>query len=422
MEPVLEILLEILRILRFSRDCIKRFPGRGASLLALLGRKLTAWWRFWRRKLGSHGGRKKVVKRPFVGTESGGSAVVGGYVIAASSVPPSASHPSLHERTDGQHQLATVVYPASTGTHHWQAPPVIDTLSVDHPYGHNPTQPLGTRGLVNRSTGNLSATSIQSRGSDRLSIRTTSYDSIRATHGRPSRLPSPRAPYRQFGRSPDPSRSRERLTRPNSRPNTPSTRPHTPSTRPHTPSTRPHTPSTRPHTPLDPSHLEITTTNLPFVAHGNSRASPFVPPSGSSAYTHQPLSPPTSNEVRRGQTSTKFVVKVQNPSTESLPSTPLTTNPITDESLTMESATAYSSPGSLVVNQHDEPIPGSTTPSNVAALDHNLPEFQVLPASVQPINSEDIPRYTKYALMQVEYTILSPHPHISLQTTRGDTL
>jgi hypothetical protein len=55
----------ILIVLRFARDYIKRFPG-GASLLALLGRKLTAWWRFWRGKLGSYGGRKPA-RRPFVG-------------------------------------------------------------------------------------------------------------------------------------------------------------------------------------------------------------------------------------------------------------------------------------------------------------------------------------------------------------------
>ena len=282
MAPVLNVLLEILRILRVAREYIKRFPGRGASLLALLGRKLTAWWRFWRGKLGSHGGRKPT-KRPFVGTEassysvSGGSTAVGGYVVAASSVPPSASHPSLHERTDGQQQQqGTVVYPVSTH------PPVIASLSVDHPYGHNPPQALGTRGF-DRSSGNLSAASIQSRASDRFSIITTSRDSIRATHGQPSRLP--RAAHRQFGRGPDPSRSRERLTRPSSRPNTP---------------------STRPHTPPNPPHLEIITTNLPSAAHGNGRLSPLPPPSASSAYTHQPLSPPTSNEIRRENVFDEF--------------------------------------------------------------------------------------------------------------------
>jgi hypothetical protein len=393
MAPVLDVLLDILRILRFARDYIKRFPGRGASLLALLGRKLAAWWRFWRGKLGSHGGRKPA-KRPFVGTEassysvSGGSTAVGGYVVAASSVPPSASHPSLHERTDGQQQqLGTVAYPV--GTHH----PVIASLSVDHPYGHHPPHALGTRGF-HHSSGNLSAASIQSRASDRFSIITTSRDSIRSTHGQPSRLP--RAAHRQFGRGPDPSRSRERLTRPSSRPNTP---------------------STRPYTPPNPPHLEIITTNIPSAAHGNGRVSPLAPPSATSAHTHQPLSP-TSNEVRRRMSSTSFVVDVQNPSTESLPISPSTTNPpATEEPLPMESTTAHSSPDSPVLDQHDEP-PGSPTSSNPATLDYYVPDGRF----VQLINSDQIPRYTKDAFMQVEYTTLSPHPYISLQTPRGDTL
>ena len=301
MAMILNVLLDILRILRFARDYIRRFPGRGAYLLALIGRKLTAWWRFWSRKLGSYGGQKPA-KRPFVpvGTEleassysdsmSRGSAVTGGYVVAASYVPPSASHPSLHEqRTDGQQQLPTVAHPVSTH------PPVIASLSADHPYGHNPSP----RGLVHRSSGNLSAASIQSRASDRYSYITTSRDSIRSTNGQPSRLP--RAAHRQFGRGPDPSRSRERTTRPSSRPNTP---------------------SSRPHTPPNPPRLEIIT-NLPS---GNGRVSPVVLPSASSNYTQQPLSPPTSNEVRRRQTST-IMVDVQNPSTESLPISPSTWKP-----------------------------------------------------------------------------------------------
>jgi hypothetical protein len=344
----LNVLLEILRILRFARDCIKQFPG-GASLLALLGRKLTAWWRFWHGNLGSyHDGGQKPVKRPFIGTEassysvSGGSAVVG-CVVAASYVPPSASRLSLvHERTDGQQQLTTVEHPV--GTH----PPVIASLSR-----------------------NLSAASIQSRASERFSIITTSRYSIRTTHGQPPRLP--RAIHRQFGRGPDPLRTRERPTRPSSRPNTPSTRPHIAPSAP---------------------RFEIITTTLPSAAHR------------------------TSNEVRRGQSSTSFVVDIQSPSAESIPITPSTTNPITDDPHAMESATAHSSPDSPVVVQHDGPVPGSPTPFNAATLYDDLPEGRF----VQLINSDQIPRYTKDAFMQVEYTILSPYPYISLQTSHGDNL
>ena len=387
MPPVLKVLLEIQRILRFAGDYIKRFPGRGVYLLTLLGRKLAAWWRFWSGKLGSYGGRKPA-GRPSVGTEassysvSGSSAVVGGYVVAASYVPSSASHPSLHEHTDGQH-LSTVAHPG--GTH----PPVIAsaTLSVNHPHGHIPHHhSLGTRDLADHSSVNLSIASIQSRASDRLSIITTSRDSIRATHGQPSRLP--RAAYRQFGRGPDPSRSRDRSTRPN-------------------------TPSSRPHSPSNPPRLEVITTNLPSVVHGSGRISPLVLTSATSTYAHQPLSPPN-----RRQSST-YIVDVQNPSTDSLPMSPSANNPpITEEPHAIESATAHSSPDAPVGDHHDELVPGSPISSNGEAVDYFLPDGRF----VQLINSDQIPRYTKDALMQVQYTVLLTHPYISLQTSRGDTL
>jgi hypothetical protein len=53
-------------------------------------------------------------------------------------------------------------------------------------------------------------------------------------------------------------------------------------------------------------------------------------------------------------------------------------------------------------------------PSNAATLDYYVPDGRF----VQLINSDQVPRYTKDALMQVEYIILLPHPHISLQTSR----
>jgi hypothetical protein len=281
-------------------------------------------------------------------------------VVAASSVPPSSSHSSLREHTDEQ-QLATVASVYPIGTH--PSPVIASSLSVDHPHGS--PQPIGTSGL-NRSSGSLSAASSQSRASDRFSIITTSRDSIRATRGQPSRLP--RATHRQFGRGPDPSRSRER------------------------PPTRP---SSRPNTPSNSSRLEIITTNLPSAAHETGRVSPLVPPSASSAHTHQPPSPPTSNEVRRRRSSTIFVVDIQNPSTESLPITPSTiSQPITEEPLAMESTTALSLHDIAVVDQHDEPVPGSPTSSNAATLD-TVPDGRF----VQLINSDQTPRYQRDALM-----------------------
>jgi len=121
----------------------------------------------------------------------------------------------------------------------------------------------------------------------------------------------------------------------------------------------------------------------------------------------------------------RFVVDVQNASTELLPISPSATNLIADEPLAMESATAHSPPIYplpplllSLVDQHDKPVPGLPTSSNAEILNYILPEGRF----VRPINSDQISRHNKDALMQVDYTVLSPHPHISLQTSRGDNL
>jgi hypothetical protein len=76
-------------------------------------------------------------------------------------------------------------------------------------------------------------------------------------------------------------------------------------------------------------------------------------------------------------------VDVQNPSTESLSIPPSILNlPISEEPLAIDS-------------DHDESVPGSPTSSNAATLDYYLPEGRI----VQPINSEQIPRYTKEAVI-----------------------
>jgi hypothetical protein len=376
MALALRALLELLRIIRIVRNCIRRFPDRGASLLAFLGRKLkllNTWWRFRLEIFG----RPKPAERRFLGTEASSySAVAGEYVVAASYVPPSASHPSLHEHTE--RQPATVAQAAQTGSVH---PPVLGTLSVNHPYVSNPPgghphlpDPLGGRsGLGNRSTGNLSAVSIRSRASDRYSIITNSRESIRSTHGQPSSR-HPRATHHQFGRGPDParvpSRSRERPTRPS-------------------------TPATRPHTPIHsihPPRLEIITA-LPS-SHGDGNASRVVQPSASSSYTHEPLSAPPTSETR-GRRSSTIVVDIQNPSTDSLAMSPSANPPqITDEPSDMESSTIHSSPDSPAGDLLNEPSLGSPMSSNHPTLeDFSLPEGRF----VQLINSDQIPRYTKNA-------------------------
>ena len=426
--------LEFLRILRFARNCIKRVPSRGpgtaslASLLALLGRKLIIWWRFWF-------GHPKSAERPSLGSQassysvSGGSAVVREYVIAASYVPavPSASNPSLHGRTDEQPVTQIAVQTAGVRSHL----PVLESLSADDLRDQSPLHPLDGRSFAtgNRSSGNLSTISIASLASDRFSIITNSRVPLRAARGQPSRLPRasrrtsanstgnlsnissrsrasdrysiltnpresissplgppspsrdsrlPRATHRQFGSGPDSSRSRERPS--------------------------------RPHTPTSP--LEIITTNL-TSPHGDEKVKPVVQSPGSSSYIHQPPSPPSVNRIHSRQSTTSIVVNIQNPSSDSLSVSPSSYSPkyspeITEEPLDIDSDD-YLSPGSPAVDLHDESYPGLPTSFNPATLDYFIPDGRF----VQLINSDQIPRYTKDATMRVGYTILLFNAYIS---------
>ena len=247
MARILEVLLKFLRTLRFARDYIRRLPGRWASLLRFLRQKSSAWWRFfWLGKPGP----SSVSTRGTSYSVSEGSAVVKEYVVASSTVPASASHPDLRERT------AAVVHPST-----------LTSLSIGHPYPHhshplvgNPPHPFDGRSLDNRS---LSVDSIQSRACDRLSIITNSRESIRGPAvGQPSQVP--RATHLQFGHGPDPSRLRERPSRPLS-------------------------PTSPPHLIHQCPRIGIITTNESF-SHGEGRDSPVVPPSASS-YTLELLSP-----------------------------------------------------------------------------------------------------------------------------------
>jgi hypothetical protein len=213
MAPILKVLLKLLRTIRFARDYIKRFPRCAGSLLALLGRKLNVCWRFCFGKSGSIG-RPKPADRPFLGTEassysvSGGSAVVREYVVAASStVPVSASRPSLYERTETQPAISG----QSIGVH----PSLVANPSVDRLHAPNSSQPLGGKGLVNRSSRSPSGVNIQSRASDRFSIITNSQESTGAPSGQPSRLF--RETHPQVGGGPDRS-PREGATGPHTPP------------------------------------------------------------------------------------------------------------------------------------------------------------------------------------------------------------
>ena len=370
MATILKLLLEFLRILRLARDYSKRSLGRCASLLTFLGHRLRILWR-----LGiGYPSTSRTPKQPeprFFGTRasaysvSGGSTVSREYVVAASTVPDSANYPNSQERAERQTATAAPTVP----------PPTQASLAVDHRHTPNPPQSFDERILANRSSGNLSLSvvSLQSRTSDRFSIITASRESARASPlGQPSRLT--RSVHRQFGRGPDFSRSRDRLSR---------------------------SPSLTNHrlTPQEPPRLEVITANLPHISYGDDRLSPVIQPTASS-YTHEPLSPPPMDGNRRKQSSTSVVFNVQNPSTDSLPLSSSTNPPqITGEPFALDSATAHSSPVTAAADLHDEAWIHSP-PASIS--DYILPEGRF----VQLINSDQIPRYSKNVTMQVRNTII----------------
>jgi len=368
MTSILKVILQFLRTLHLVRDYISHFPTRCASLFAFLRRRLSVLWRL---RLG----RPDTLPRPkspepsFFGSRASGYSV-SSYptvprecIVAASTVPQSVVYPNPQERAERQTATAT-----PTGG----IPPTTPVnLSVDHLHAPNPPTPLDGRVITNHSSGNLSAISIQSRASDRFSIITNSHESIRAPPvGQPPRLS--RAIYRQFGRGPDPSRSRDRPS-------------------------RPPTPMSR---PLTPNQLHVPAgiaTNLPPLTRGDGRVSPMpVAQPLVSSDAHETLREPPidGNRRRPGQRTTSVVFDLQNPSTESVSPPPQ----LTEEPFAMDTSTAHSSPVTAPVDLHGE------VPIHSRAAS---PWDGLLPAgrSVQPFNSDQVPRYTKNIAMQVGYII-----------------
>jgi hypothetical protein len=354
MATVLRKILDFLRRLRVTRGFIHQSFRRWALVLAFLGRRLGVWCP------GNHGKwgtfrKAEQTERLFPGTGPGAHLHSMEYVIAASYAPASASHPSL--------QAASITPPAPTNL---TAEP-----HQDHAYL---ASVFDTRIRRNRSSANLSG---HSRASDRLSIaRTYSRESLHAPASHPTRFP--KAPHRQFGSGPSPSPSRERPSR--------------------SPS-----PTNRVRHPLP--HLEIDITNLRPQTHVDGRHSPVTPPSVAS-HAHAPLSPPSLHGHRTGrrQSSTSMVVGVVNPSTDSLslsPSVDRLPRALTEEPYTIgPSTTGNSSPVSDALDARAGSLQyGPTASSLSTASNLDLPKDHIL----QLIHSEQVPRYTKDATLQVNF-------------------
>ncbi|KAI0289787.1 hypothetical protein B0F90DRAFT_1791737 [Multifurca ochricompacta] len=371
MASTLKVLFDILCKLRFTKDCINRCFGRWALFLAFLGRRLCDWRSSWWHGKPGTVKKSKPAKPLFPGTVVHSGSLSGSverkeYIVAAASIiPTSVSHPSLHEPSSSTSndtgQLATTSGP---GTIHPATPSNL-TADPHQDYAHSISS-LDGRNFANRSSTNLS---VHSRASDRLSIlQAHSRESLRGPVGQPSRFP--RAVHRQFGRGPSASRSRER------------------------PSRSPSPTSHLPHVPRVP-RLEIDVTNLRPNTHADDRVSPAIPPLVSS-HTHAPLSPPII--PGRRQSSTSVIIGIENPSTESLPLTVCDGSP-----------TTHSSHASVAMGLPLEELSplSPTTPSVISNF--LLPEHRF----VQLINSDQVPRMITTSLM---------YPYVRWQTPRGDVI
>ena len=377
MASLLGTLLEILRILRSSaKTHIRRFPRScWGLLLAYLGRKLSEWWCSCPSKQGTH--RNPKPANPSFPGGRGGSCLVScsstrgcAARVAASTVPVSAGAANRQSREGAGSQPETAL-PSS---------PIPATLSVDPPWVPSPnlnprSHWVGERSPTNHSSGNLS---VQSAG-DSLSMISISRTSLPAPvqNDRPSQ--DPRETYGQFEPGPGASRSRGRSSR--------------------SPSPKPSLNTAQPH------YFDIAPTGMHIHAHADRGISPTISPQISmdfpspSSRTREQLSPPT---IRRGtQSTTSIGWDIQNPSTESLPNTPLISAREFTEALMTVGTSAHSPHISLADRSETHSHTASSAPSDHIIL--QVPEGRV----VQLINSDQLPRYAKGTTVQVDYFFIA---------------
>jgi hypothetical protein len=323
MIPMQQVLLKLLRILRFVRDYFVGRAARHWSLFAaFLGRRISEFRRSWNRKPGTSRHPRTAepsLPRNRAGSysASGGSAVLREYVVAASTVPgrlaaSSASLASLQEDSEDARQSASV--PPSPTT----SPPINLSVHQPHPLAsfqedarqsasvppspttstgtptnlsvHQPRPPYG-RNRAASSSGSLSARSAQSRASERLSRIVNSRELLHVPVNQPPR--PRRGIHRQFGTAVDPPISRGQLSR--------------------SPS-----PTHRQNITNSDSRLPITTTYVHSDPHdADEGRSPVDPPSSSSSM-HEPRRPLT-NRNKWSRSSTGIDLSIQSPSTDSLP-------------------------------------------------------------------------------------------------------
>ena len=358
MASLLRILLEFLRILRPAKDHIKRLLRFWPSLLAYLVRKMGEWRFLWPSKPGTIRNPRSVDSsfpsdRAASSSVSGGPVCtggIGGYAVAACTVPASANQPLGHERAEPQSDTTP-------------STPTLPTLSIDPSWALDPSTTNQTVGSshANHSSGSLS---FQSCASDRLSTMSISrtLSDAPVQDDRPSQ--DPRATYRQFVSGPGASRSRGRSSR---------------------------SPSPKPSlNAAHPDSLDI----APTGAHSYARADGIINPASLQGLTDLPSSSshtqeqPGRSAIRRQRTTSNGLT-VKNLSTESLPTTSINAQEITEEPMTMSTHT-LSFPSISSLDRADTASQNSHAASS-ATPNLVIPEGRV----VQLITSDQIQRYTR---------------------------
>ena len=367
MASLLRILLEFLRRLRLAKDHIKRFPRRWTSLLAYLVRKMGEWRSLWPSKPGTLRSPKPA-EPSFPSDRTGSSSVsggleytggMGGYAVAASTVPASANQPQDREGADPQSDTAS---PTLT----------LATLSVDPQSAPGPSTTNQTVGSshANHSSGSLS---VQSRASDRPSMISNSRTSLHTPVQTGRLSQNPRTPSCQFGPGPGSPRSRGRPSR--------------------SPSPNPSLNTAQ----LDNLDIALTDTHTDARIDGaiNHTIDPQDLTDLPSSFSHTQDRPgrPAIYREKQWTTSAGRNVRVQNPSTEPLPITSINAQQTTEEPMAMDTSTHLS--------RHISPSDRAETASQNSHISFPAAPVSPLPEGrfLQLINSDQIPRYTKNATM-----------------------
>jgi hypothetical protein len=362
-------LLKILRIIHLVRRYIGRTSSRWALFVAILRRKLSEWWD--RSQWPGKPGPSKPAESSFpsdgarlCSSTPSGPGFLREYGVAASNVPASASQGNLSLRIHVSAEEQSATAPPSPIPGHATLP-----VELERSYSPNPSFLSATNFATrSRSSSNVSFASTQSRASERRSRITASRESLHTPVGQSAE--HVRSPSYQFGRGPDPSRSRGRLSTGRS----PSP------VHPLHPTQQPH------HLYVIPSHSHPGE-GLSLSPTSDGRQSPMDMPS-SSSNTQEPQR----TSLTRGKT-TSLDVHVQSPSLESLViASPTHLQPLTEEP---EPISTTQLPIVSPLADHSETA--SQRPS-FAASAFSLPEGRFL----QLINSEQVPRYTKSIRMQVD--------------------